>query len=210
MDPKTGLADPYFLIWLVQTFNAVIGQTNINTAQIAAIQALNAAVASAQAAAAAAAQSAANAQNTADGGGGSPTARTGNATSVFNVGFGWSMGPQVNLLTVSAGDLTILGSQPTQTATTDVSPQGTFDGEWRIVEIVGFVETTVFTGQFQVVKSFDGEFGVTLITLYNLTDTSAVVIPQVSTGSVSYRMDLQMLTGVSIFDVQCNLFVRRA
>ncbi len=93
-------------------------------------------------------------------------------------------------------------------------PGGTSTGSWRVVEIVGATETVVFTGTFSVVKTqliLEGSVS-DLLYIYNDNDTSAasVTIPQTSTGSVSYRLDLQGSPGVVYYNVIGTLFVRRS
>ena len=209
VDPKTGQMTAYFNDWLTRVLRQLQDQINTNSSLLAQVQAqqatLLAAIQQLQAVQAATAQ----AQATADAAGGGG-AQSGFATTTFNVGIGWSNGPQVDLTGVAAGNLTIAGSGPTQGTGTYVDQLGDFNGEWRIQEIVGFVETTVMTGTFVAGAYFDAESGTTSYYLYNQTDTTMLSYPQASTGAVSYRLDLQMLQPVSVFFVPTSLYVRRA
>lgn len=207
VDPKTGVMTSYFSDWLNRVLKQIQDQVNTDNNTLASLLStqvqLLAAVATLQATQAAVAV----AQATADTAGGTG-AQSGFATQTLNVGLGWSMGPQVNLAGVGAGNLTLAGTGPAQGNTTTVDA-GTFTGQWRIQEITpGPVETTVFSGTFTAEQSRDDQ-GVQFF-LYNNTDTTSVSIPSVSTGLVDYRMDLQFTQPVSAFNVVANLYVRRS
>lgn len=205
-DPETGMMTAYFSDWLARTLQQLVDQANQTAGMIASVQAQQATLLAAISTLQATQAATAKAQQTADSAGGG-AGRSGFATSTLNVGLGWSPGPRVDLSTVSAGVLAIHGSGPTQ-GTTTTADFGTFNGEWRIREIVGAVETTVFTGTFTS-SYFVTEFG-TFYALWNNTDTTSVSIPATSTGSVSYRMDLQFTQSVSAFNVVANLYVYRS
>jgi hypothetical protein len=159
-----------------------------------------------------AAQSVAVAQSSADSVA-APTARSGDALSVMALipaGSGWVAGPQVNLAGVSAGTLSVINSGPTQTGTTDVETPGSYTADWRIVEIVGFVETTKFSGQISCEKFLEDIGPITSVSfLYNLSDTSADIPGQVSTGAVSYRLDISS-PDVTLTNVQAYIYARRS
>ncbi len=196
-DPQTGMMTAYFSNWLTRVLNQITAQINTNSATIAALQ-------QQQAQLLALIQTVQAVQNQIS----NPGVHTGFATQVLNVGLGWSMGPQVNLTGLAAGDLTLHGTGPTQQSSTTVD-NGNFVGNWRIQEIVGLSETTVFTGTFSAGTSEDPDFGIISYYVYNNTDTTSIVIPTVTTGAVSYRMDLEFTAGVSAFDVVANLYVAR-
>ncbi len=198
VDPNTGGLTSYFSSWLTQVLNQVTAQINSQSATIAALQStqaqLQAAILAIQAIQA----------------GGTTPGTSGFATQTMNVGLGWSSGPGLTLTGVAAGHLMISGSGPTRGSTTymDDSPPSVI-GNWRIQEIIGITETTVFTGTFTAESTFvDPESG-TLYFVYSNTDTTAVSIPRATTGTVGYRMDLEFTTGFSAFNVVANLYVNR-
>ncbi len=210
VDPKTGLMSAYFSDWLTRVLAQLVAQVNTNSNLIAQVQAqqatLLAAITQIQAVQAATAQAQATA-DAAGGGGG----QSGFATVTLDVGSGgWSAGPQVDLAGVIAGNLTLAGTAPVQGASTYLDTLGDWTGQWRIREIVGAVETTVFSGVFSVGGSNDPDSGTISYYLYNGTDTTSVSIPQTSVGAVSYRMDLILDNPVSALNVVANLYVRRA
>lgn len=206
VDPKTGMMTAYFSDWLNRVLAQVTGQINSIENLIATLQSTQSQLLASIATLQATQQAAATAQHTADTAGGTG-AQSGFATQTLNVGLGWSVGPQVNLTGVGAGNLTLAGTGPAQGATTSAD-FGTYTGQWRIQEIIaGPVETTVFSGTFT--SSFVSNEFVTYYTLYNNTDTTSVSIPRTSTGAVDYRMDLQFTDPVSAFNVIANLYVRR-
>lgn len=208
---KGDLPSVVFINWQNTMLKAIQAAILTLNNQVTALTQQQAIFLAAQNASSTAQATAAAAQATADSGG---SARSGNATSTINVGASWSAAATVNLLTVSAGNLTIEGSGPLQASNSDVVPGGSTTGNWRVVEIVGATETVVFTGTFSVVKTqlvLEGSFS-ELLYIYNDNDTSAasVTIPQTSTGSVSYRLDLQGSPGVVYYNVIGTLFVRRS
>jgi hypothetical protein len=155
-------------------------------------------------AAAQAAQQAANvAQKTADDAGGGGPQSGSASTSVSIAGSGWTNGPQVDLTSVLAGPLTITGSGPQQddlVSTTETE----FPFNFRIVEIVGMVETLKFTGN---AVAFEG-MPATIVNA-STSAVSAYTSAETSTGAVSYRMDVQRTGSGSLLDLQLYLFVRR-
>lgn len=208
---KGDLPSVVFINWQNTLLRAVQAAILTLNNQVTALTQQQAIFLAAQNASSTAQATAAAAQATADSGG---SARSGNATSTINVGASWSAAATVNLLTVSVGDLTIEGSGPLQAGNSDIVPGGSSSGSWRVVEIVGMTETVVFTGTFTAVKTqliLEGSAS-DLIYIYNDNDTSAgvVTIPQTSTGSVSYRLDLQGSPGVVYYNVIGTLFVRRS
>lgn len=208
---KGDLPSVVFINWQNTLLRAVQAAILTLNNQVTALTQQQAIFLAAQNASSTAQATAAAAQATADSGG---TARSGTATSTINVGASWSVAATVNLLTVSAGNLTIEGSGPLQASNSDVVPGGVSTGNWRVVEIVGATETVVFTGTFSAAKTqliIEGAVE-ELLYIYNDNDTSAasVTIPQTSTGSVSYRLDLQGSPGVVYYNVIGTLFVRRS
>lgn len=208
---KTGVPTQFFMDYM-NTLNSKL--TN-------AVQALNNAVdgllaAQAQSVAQQAqvitqAQSVATAQGQADAAAGSP-AQSGDAMGVISVpaGAGWTAGPQVDLLGVIAGSLSVINSGPSQISATAVGMAGSFSGSWRIQEIVGAVETTVYTGTFTAENWLEDLMTITNVSfLYNDADTSAAIPGQVSVGAVSYRLDMSS-PDVDVTNVQAYIYVRRS
>jgi hypothetical protein len=113
-------------------------------------------------------------------------------------------GPQVNLAGVTGGmpHLTLTGSGPQSATSTD----GPMDGDYRIQEIVGVTEATIFTGHFSV-KTLNN--GSSLVVMSDPVNTQ--VFTRSSTGAVSYRLDLRKLAGVGEAEaLTAYLFARRA
>lgn len=161
---------------------------------------------SATAAAAAAAAAANQAQTDADSGG-SATARSGSATgsaSIFNTG--WMLGPTVNLLTVSAGNLTITGTGITAGALTDGS---LVIGQFRVVELAG--GTTIFPGVGDS-NTFSVSDGGVAMDPSTIASVAAFSLAEVTTGSVSYRMDVRRSGGPvgGTADVDLYFYARRS
>lgn len=139
---------------------------------------------------------------------------SGSATdpSVDLPGTGWVLGPQVDLLGVVAGNLTISGSGPIQDNDVGMPAiPSTATCEFRIVEVVGGVDDIIFTGDFRV-QSYTDKFGNDLITVSNLSSSSvsAFSSARTSTGAVSYRIDARRLTGGGIFSLLLYVYARRA
>jgi hypothetical protein len=191
----------YFSDWLTRVLTSIIDQTNSNTTLIAAIQATQAQIVAVQAQLVAVQQ----AQNPASG-------KFGNAAATVSAaGATWTPGPVVNLTGVSAGNLTFPGSGPNQIDATDVNPSGPigdFTGHWRLVEIVGAVETVVFTGDYAASRMRDDGSSPFASILYNTSNTSGS-IAATSTGAVSYRLDIQAV-GFAVNAVQLALYCNRA
>lgn len=192
---------------LWDTFATAIEEND--AAQAASILSLQEAFAAIQAATvvAQAAQETANvAQATADAAGGG-TATSGSANGVTEAGVsGWQTGPQVDLTGVVAGDLTISGTGPQQDGTTVATQNMT--GDFRVVEIVGMTETTVFTGNHSIIA------GNPATVLNNSAATvTAFTSARTSTGAVSYRIDTQR-TDAGFLEAGVNLplyiFARRS
>jgi len=183
-------------------------QTAQNVADLAAIVAqLQATTALAQSA-----QQAANeAQATADASGGTGTSGSAETPNVNLVTVGsWVNGPLVNLTGVIAGDLTIPGSGPQQDDDVYIDLGGTSSaGEFRIVEVIGGVDTTVFTGTFSV-YNYGAGGGFYVVNNASAAAVQAFIDARVTTGAVSYRLDARLLTGQPIISLSLYLFARRS
>jgi hypothetical protein len=121
----------------------------------------------------------------------------------------WVAGPQVDLTSVAAGTLTLTGTGPQQddNVLLATSPGTTF-GEFRVVEIEGMTETTLFTGTFKAVLSPSvPNAGITNLSSEDVADFSAA---RTSTGAISYRLDVRQTTGPAILDLSLYIFARRA
>lgn len=157
------------------------------------------------------AQAAAQAANAAQAAAYDPTVKAGSATGASDVGASWSAGAQVNLTGVIAGTLTLAGSGPIQTNSVETDSARAIFGEWRVVEVVGGVETVVFTGQFAATKTSSNPAETPSINNTSATAAQEFSLAQSSTGAVSYRLDVRRTsTSGSIFNLGCYLFVRRA
>lgn len=158
----------------------------------------------------AAQEAAAGAQNTADDAGG--TAVSGSAfdndMDIPVSGTAWVQGPQVDLTGVVAGTLTIQGSGPQKQTSTMIANNVSLSGEWRVVEIDGMTETTVFTGNFVVQGA--STLNPTII-LANQSSGSAQSFSdaRTSTGAISYRMDIRRVSGAQVSNIYGFIFARR-
>lgn len=211
-DPDTGAADSYFLDWLNRQLVTITDAINANAAIVTSLQAQQAALIAQTQQVIAAAQAAQAAQAAADAAGGG-TAKSGNAQSnVTSTNTStWSHGPVVSLTGVSAGHLTIATSGPNQDNTTGVNAisgtLGDFTGNWRVVEVIGGVDTVVYnSGTYHGERDRDDQ-GIENI-LYNLSDVSAVSIARSTTGAMDYRLDINAPT-FEATSVLCYLAVRR-
>jgi len=113
-------------------------------------------------------------------------------------------GPLVPLtgITGAMTHLTLTGSGP-QSA---LSVGGPMDGEYRIVEIVGITETTIFTDTFTA-KTLNN--GSSVLIVANPPNTQ--IFTRAATGAVSYRLDVRKTAGAGEADsLQAYLFARRA
>ena len=146
---------------------------------------------------------------TADSGG---TARSGSATidDITLTGTGWVTGPQVDLLTVSAGDLQLLGSGIQSDGNTTL---GNFnvqmEGEFRIMEVVGGVDTEIAGSPFVITADRYDSNPTGPVFVANDSRVPTFTEARASTGSVSYRMDLRRVTGPVLTNVKAYLFARR-
>lgn len=115
---------------------------------------------------------------------------------------------QVDLLTVSAGNLTMPGSYPYVEIGAAVSGGSFMNGEYQVVEIDNGVDAgVVFNGTFTA-----QQVGTDVI----ITDTSSptitsVSIAQTTINSVSYRLEARSITpGVTVLNFGFYLFARRS
>lgn len=206
VSPATGKPTRAFEVFLNQQILAPL-EASIATIEqnVLDLQAAFAAIQAVSTVAQAAQQAANQAQETADQSGGG-TATSGSAYVTSNpIDSSWVLGPVVNLTGVTAGDLQITGSGPQQEDT--ISSSVNYSGQYRIVEIVGVTETTVFTGDYRV---YAGNPATVLN--QSATAVSAFNSSRTSTGAVSYRMDVNRTDGGIIVDLDLvlYLFVRRA
>lgn len=177
-------------------------QTELLNALQDAVEALQGATQVAQAA-----QSAANnAQATADAAGGGGTVSGAASNPVIDLpDASWVNGPQVDLTGVVAGDLTLVGSGPQQDDDVSVSVGATADIEWRVVEIDGMTETTVFTGTARARRTT----GPATITNFASEELTAFSLARTNTGAISYRTDARATSG-SVLSLALYVFARRA
>lgn len=212
VDLKTGAATKYFADWLNRTLTQIQAAERANAATISSLQAQQKALIAANGQVVSSAAAASTGQQAADQAGGTG-ATGGNAQGNFTSShaMAWTHGPQVDLTAVIAGTLTIATSGPSQDFTTRVNSisevLGDFLGNWRIQEINGAVETTVFSGTFSAIRDRD-DVGIENL-LWNNEDTSQTVIPRTSTGNISYRLDI-IAPNFEAVSVLCYLSVRRA
>ena len=160
----------------------------------------------------------ANAAQAAADGGGSATARSGSsANPTVNLGplNTWIDGPTVNLLTVSAGDLTIPGTGPQQDADVVIQEGSTFTGEYRVLEVIGGVTTATF-GPWDFSATAAGPadgFGNYPAAISNpdASTVAAFLFARSSTGSVDYKVQARWTGGLGpLQDLQLYIFARRS
>lgn len=155
-----------------------------------------------------AAQAANDAQTTADEALGAGTVSGSNTDPVIDLisdGI-WVFGPVVSLSSVLAGDLTFTGSGPIQDSDVDLVGGSVALGDFRLVEVVGGVDTVLFTGSF----SANGSIAPVTITNYDATGVAAFVSARSSTGAVNYRIDARKTSGAMINSLALYIYARRA
>jgi uncharacterized protein YoxC len=200
---------------LTETQESLVTTQEGLVAAVAAIQAILGIVNASNTAIQSASEAANNAQATADqalAGGTVSGFATDPAIDVLEAG-GWIPGPQVDLTGVVAGNLTIAGTGPLQDGDVSITnsliePGGyRLEGEFRVMEIIGGVETSVFVGAMSAFQSV----GSPPASISN--DSSAAVsafsLARSSTGAVSYRLDFASNYG-SATSLKGYLFARRA
>jgi len=131
------------------------------------------------------------------------------AESVDDISYtGWTLGPQVDLTGVVAGNLVLSGTslQPISTTRLSAYP-GEQSGQIRVVEIVGMTETVVYGPSLFLTGRDENPASVPYI--LNPEDLSTP-IAATSTGAVSYRLDAQMDDiPIEMQDVRFYLLVNR-
>lgn len=143
---------------------------------------------------------------------GSADDRSGSAASpdITLSGTGWVTGPLVTLSTVSAGTLQLMSSGIQADANTTLANfDEAFEGEFRIMEVVGGVDTEIVGSPFVITAE-----------RYDVNPSGAVFVTndariptfseaRSSTGTVAYRMDLRRVSGPTLSNVRAYLFARR-
>jgi len=133
------------------------------------------------------------------------------AESLENIdSLGWTLGPQVDLTGVVAGDLTITGTSLQGVSTTRLSvPTELQDGQLRIVEVVGGVDTVV--GGPWLFQTFRDENPNSVPAFLNPPEIASFTAARTTTGAVSYRMDTIMdVNPIEMVDVRHYLLVKRS
>lgn len=133
------------------------------------------------------------------------------ANTIADISYtGWTLGPQVDLTGVVAGDLTIAGTslQPISTTRLGAYPDEQY-GMLRVVEVVGGVDTVVYgPAPFITGRDVDPDsipYILNPATIGTFTDARS------TTGAVSYRLDAKMdVTPVEMQDVRFNIQVKRS
>lgn len=119
----------------------------------------------------------------------------------------WVLGPVVNLTGVVAGDVTIpssgLYSKPATTAFF-----GDTNGEVRIVEIVGGVDTIIGGPWTFTISRVDPNPAGTVY-VANSANINTFTQARTTTGAVSYRIDARMLDG-DVNNIDLKLYARRS
>lgn len=118
----------------------------------------------------------------------------------------WVLGPVVNLTGVVAGNLTIPGSGLISKSATR-SAFGDFNGELRLVEIVGGVDT-IIGGPWAFVASRSDPDPAGTVYISNPGEVSSFTSARSTTGAVSYRIDARMLTS-DLNNIDVKLYARR-
>lgn len=118
----------------------------------------------------------------------------------------WVPGPQVDLTSVVAGDLTIPSSGLVSKSTT-TSLFGDTNGEIRLVEIVAGVDTIIGgPWNFLITRADPNPAGTVYVT--NPSEIPVFTSARTTTGAVSYRIDTRMLDG-DVNNIDVKLYARR-
>lgn len=208
VDLRTGAATPFFQDQWNDLGKRLVSAINALNASVRTLQVAQQATISSQQQTVTVAQSSAAAQASADTGG---PAQSADFISVVDVlgGTGWVAGPQVNLAGVVAGNLSIANSGPVQASGTIISgPPGDYTCSWRIQEIAGGPEVTVFTGSFTATISRDDVGNVAFVFNNSSAETTAP-IARATVGAVDYRIDFNSPT-VSINGMEAYIYARRS
>lgn len=130
--------------------------------------------------------------------------------SMSLAGTGWAPGPQVNLTSVLAGNLTISGTGPQQDLDVALTTlPGFFSGEFRIVEIDGMTETVV-AGPFAFSATQNPGESAATVTNDALGSVETFSAALTTTGSLSYRLDARRVSGPNIDELYFYIYARRA
>lgn len=211
VDPRTGHPSTYFIDTYNNLTRRLTATIQALETSIVQLQALNSENASLQQQMITQSQSTAQAQAEADVASGSG-AQSGDASGDVFAPFGgaWAHGPVVNLTGVAAGTLSAALSGPSRNALTYVSNRGSYTGNYRIVEVIGGIDTVIFTGTFAIDRySEDTSPPTDLMSIYNTTDTSTFTVARSTTGVMSYRIDASS-PDVDVSDLSLYIYVRRS
>lgn len=130
-----------------------------------------------------------------------------NFVGISIIGDTWQAGPQVDLLGVVAGTLTIPGSGLFTLSGTTTQNADSLSGEVRLVEIDG--GDTVIGGPWAFTSDrTDPVLGT--IYIVNPSEINALSLPLTTTGDIGYRLDFRMDGPTDeINDATARLYVRR-
>ena len=119
----------------------------------------------------------------------------------------WVLGPVVNLTGVAAGNVTVPGSGLySKTGTTAFF--GDTNGEVRIVEVVGGVDT-IIGGPWPFTISRVDPNPAGTVYVGNAAQLNTFTQARTTTGAVSYRIDARMLDG-DVNNIDLKLYARRS
>lgn len=119
----------------------------------------------------------------------------------------WVLGPVVNLTGVVAGNVTIPGSGLYSKAGTTAF-FGDTNGEVRIVEVVGGVDTIIGGPWAFTISRVDPNPAGTVY-VANSANINTFTQARTTTGAVSYRIDARMLDG-DVNNIDLKLYARRS
>lgn len=147
---------------------------------------------------------------TADGAGGGPNRSGVNNGVLAGITSSYQAVAQVDLLTVSAGNLTMAGTYYGYSGSPPPSVGSPEYYQYQVVEIDNGVDgAVVFTGGFTVTNT-GGLGGVTVVDT-SPTPIGSVVYPSTTTNSISYRLELKSTSTPSpTTQVEFEFFARRA
>lgn len=196
---ERGEPTPFFVRLLnSEAFEALENAVSAQAAQTQDLAEIVAAVQAAQEAAQIAQQTA-----NSEAGGASSTAGISPATGI------WLTAVVVNIPAAVAGQtLTIGGTGPVQTSDVVKDQPGNAPGQFRVVEVVGGVDTILLTGNYNVYAS--GEAAAPpLVTNASATAVAAYSSVRASSGSIDYRVDVNQTSGTAVSNMSVYLNVRR-
>lgn len=119
----------------------------------------------------------------------------------------WVLGPVVNLTGVVAGNITVPGSGLYSKAGTTAF-FGDTNGEVRIVEIIGGVDT-IIGGPWPFTISRVDPNPAGTVYVGNAAQLNTFTDARTTTGAVSYRIDTRMLDG-DVNNIDLKLYARRS